>query len=99
MSKRKTMTDITTCYLCDNEASVEVVREEGGQRFDVLCAGKCPRYIITRLAINYLNNHPAHRKEAIERIKLIAESGKLPLLRTNGVPNQLIYTSCEDETE
>lgn len=55
------MANITTCYLCDNEASVEMVKGEGGQRFYVLCTEKCPRYIITRLAINYLNNRPAHR--------------------------------------
>lgn len=98
VNKRKIMTNITTCYLCDNEASVEVAKGEGGQRFDVLCTEKCPRYIITCLAINYLNNHPAHRKAAIENIKLIAKTDKLPLLRTSGIPKQLHCTSCEAET-
>ncbi|MCW8906735.1 MAG: hypothetical protein OQL28_05770 [Sedimenticola sp.] len=92
------MTNITTCYLCENEASVELVKGQGGQRFDVLCTENCPRYIITRLAIKYLSNHPAHRKTAIENIKFIAKTDMLPLLKTSGIPKQLLCTSCETET-
>lgn len=93
------MTNSTACYLCDKEASIEDVNGEGGQRFDVLCTSGCPQYIITRLAIDYVRDHPAHRKEAIENIKRVAASGKRPLLRTVGVPKQLRCTSREDESD
>lgn len=90
------MSDGSRCYLCDSVASVETVKGEGGQRFDVLCRGNCPQYEISQGAIDYLPKHPAHRKGAIEAIKLIAASGSFPVVRTIGVPRQLHCTSREN---
>lgn len=85
------------CYLCDRKASIEPLKGVSGQRFDVECTGDCPRYEITRLAKEYLRNHPARRKEAIENIRRIAASGTFPVLRTIGNPKQLILTSRRAE--
>lgn len=91
------MPDALLCYLCGREASIAPVKGEAGQRFDVLCSGLCPRYEISRGAIEYLPKHPIHRNTAIDAIKQIAASGKLPVVRTLGVPKQLQCTSRESE--
>lgn len=93
------MTVGSLCYLCDSEASIEIVKGEGGQRFDVECGGDCPRYEISQGAIDYLPKHPVHRKGAIGAIKQIAASGRFPVVRTIGIPKQLQCTSREAERE
>lgn len=91
------MADDDRCYLCDSEASIETVSGSQGQRFDVLCGADCPQYIISRSAIKYFLDHPAHRKGAIDEIKRIAASGKFPVVRVVGIPHELLCTSREDE--
>jgi hypothetical protein len=85
------------CYLCDGEASIEPVLGEGGNRFDVLCRAGCPRYEIAQGAIDYLPKHPVHRTGAIDAIKKIAATGSFPVIKTVGVPKQLVCTSREAE--
>ncbi|MBI2290093.1 MAG: hypothetical protein HYU73_07120 [Betaproteobacteria bacterium] len=91
------MTDVAQCFLCDSKASVETVPGEGGNRFDVLCRGSCPQYEIAQGAIDYLPNHPIHRESAIDAIKRIAASGHFPVIKTVGVPKQLVCTSRDAE--
>lgn len=85
------------CFLSDSKAWIETVPGQGGQRFGVLCSGDCPRYEISRLAINYLPKHPIHRNAAIQSIKQVAASGDFPVIRVAGIPHQLYCTSREDE--
>ncbi len=91
------MTDIAQCFLCDSKASVETVTGQGGNRFDVLCGGSCPRYEIAQGAIDYLPKHPIHRESAIDAVKRIAASGHFPVVKMGDDPRQLVCTSREAE--
>lgn len=85
------------CYLCDGAASVESVKGEGGNRFDVLCNNGCPCYEIAQGAIDYLRKHPRHREEIIAKVKVITKSGNFPVVITEGIPPELLITSRKDE--
>lgn len=86
-----------TCYLCHESASVEEVEGEGGERLDVLCSAKCPRYEISRIAIKKLEGNPLRQGEAKEAIAKIKESGKYPVIRFDVRNDRFRYTAREDE--
>jgi hypothetical protein len=98
-NKENDLVTDTQCFLCGSKASIETVRDEGGQRFDVRCLAGCPQYEISDLAIVYLSKHPAHREGAIQSLKQIVASGKFPVVRVRGIPHQLWCTSREDEID
>ena len=85
------------CYLCSIEASIANVRSEHGERFDVLCKGNCPRYIITQSAIRELASNSNMQKEVLSKIKEIHKTGKRPVIRFNDIKREFIYSSEEDE--
>lgn len=85
------------CYLCSLDASIEDVPKEHGQRFDVLCKGKCPRYIITQSAINELARNTNIKKEFPAKIMVISKAGKQPVIRFDDMKRVFIFTSKEGE--